>query len=352
MTSDPVRRLAASYVQQAEEALSKGEHARAESLIDRALIADPENSRARELRGLAQPAPIANVPPPSSPRPSAAPFTRVPIRQQIPVQVPGTGKASIFQDRAALITAGIVVVGIITLLTTFGLYYELAPTPTATPTAVAMNALTPTPTATATPMTVVTKALTPTPVAAACSLEDSAKIVVDASVLIITDDGFGTAFHMGDGIFVTAAHVVSGGERVVLDSALIRVEASITIIDERADIAELQAPSAAILPSLSWSPRETITPGLTVATVGYPIDVVGVGSLSRGVVSRIFTASGLQIIQTDVPVNPGNSGGALVDECGDVLGVVVAKWDEAGIEGISYAIEARSVREVLSKSHR
>jgi S1-C subfamily serine protease len=155
---------------------------------------------------------------------------------------------------------------------------------------------------------------------------------------------------MGDGVFVTAAHVVSGGGRIVLNSDLIQVEASITLIDERADIAELRAPSAAVLPSLGWSPRETITPGLTVATVGYPIGVVGRGSLSRGVVSRLFTESGLHQIQTDVPVNPGNSGGALVDECGDVLGVVVSKVSGVVIEGIAYAIEERSVRDALSQT--
>jgi len=155
---------------------------------------------------------------------------------------------------------------------------------------------------------------------------------------------------MGDGVFVTAAHVVSGGGRIVLNSDLIQVEASITLIDERADIAELRAPSAAVLPSLGWSPRETITPGLTVATVGYPIGVVGRGSLSRGVVSRLFTESGLHHIQTDVSVNSGNSGGALVDECGDVLGVVVSKLSGGSVEGISYAIEARSVRDSLNQT--
>jgi S1-C subfamily serine protease len=155
---------------------------------------------------------------------------------------------------------------------------------------------------------------------------------------------------MGDGVFVTAAHVVSGGGRVVLNNDLIQVEASITIIDERADIAELRAPSAAVLPSLGWSPRETISSGMTVATVGYPMGVVGMGSLSRGVVSRLFTESGLHQIQTDVPVNPGNSGGALVDECGDVLGVVVSKLSGSAIEGISYAIEARSVRDSLNQT--
>lgn len=326
VTSDSGRRLAASYVLQAEEALSKGDRSRAESLIDRALATDPQNARARELRGLDEPARperVGTPTPPARPVLSTAPFTRVPLRQEIPTQVAGTGKESLFRGRVTLITVGAVVGGSIALLATLGLYFGLGGAgdpPEGT-------------------------------VAVACRLEDSSKMVVEASVLVITDEGFGTAFHVGDGVFVTAAHVVSGGGVVVLDSELIQAEASVTFIDERADIAELHVSSSIVLPSLSWSSRETIPPGLTVATVGYPVDVEGSGSLSRGVVSRLFTDSGQQLIQTDVPVNPGNSGGALVDECGDVLGVVVAKWNDAGIEGIAYAVEARSAREALGKRH-
>jgi len=327
MISESARRLAAAYVRQAEEALSSGEQARAESLIDRALATDPQNARASELRGLDEPARperVGTPTPPARPVLRTAPPTRVPLSRQIPIQVASIGKASIFGDRLTLITVGALVGGGIALLATLGLYFGLDWSADPLEGTVAVE----------------------------CRLEDSSKMVVEASVLVITDEGFGTAFHVGDGVFVTAAHVVSGGGRVVLDSELIQAEASVILIDEGADIAKLQVSSATGLPSLSWSSRETISPGLTVATVGYPVDVAGAGSLSRGVVSRLFTESGQQLIQTDVPVNPGNSGGALVDECGNVLGVVVSKWNDAGIEGIAYAVEARSAREALGKQHR
>jgi S1-C subfamily serine protease len=327
VTSDSAKRLAATYVQQAEEAISSGDPARAESLLDRALATDPENTRARELRGLDEPARPERVPAPTPQAPSilgTAPSMRVPSSQQSPVQVVSAGKASLLGHSLTLITVGAVVGGSIALLAALGLYFGLGATDDPSQGTVAV----------------------------ACRLEDSSKMVVEASVLVITDEGFGTAFHVGDGVFVTAAHVVSGGGRVVLDSELMQAEASIILIDDRADIAELQVASAVVIPSLSWSSRETIPPGLTVATVGYPVDVAGAGSLSRGVVSRLFIESGQQLIQTDVPVNPGNSGGALVDECGDVLGVVFAKWNDAGIEGIAYAVEARSAREALGKQHR
>ena len=50
INSDPARRLASSYIRQAEEALSKGERSRADVFLDRALIADPGNRRAQELK--------------------------------------------------------------------------------------------------------------------------------------------------------------------------------------------------------------------------------------------------------------------------------------------------------------
>lgn len=323
MNSGPAKRLAEAYVEQAEEALAEGEQSRAESLLRRALAADPRNARARELRNRDASSPVGTVQTPTAkavPPPSARVATASPSFPPTLNRTAGAQAGSTFASRLGLSTvAGAALATAIAIAVAVGFYVN-------------------------SPGTDDTSAASP------CSIEVSSIQVVEASVLVATGTGYGTAFHIGDGVFITAAHVVLDGGKVVLESELMQSDASVTFIDPQSDIAELHSRSGAALPSLAWSPREAIPPGLTVATVGYPVDVEGTGSLSRGVISRLFSESGLNLIQTDVPVNPGNSGGALVDECGDVLGVVVAKWNDAGIEGIAYAVAAQSARRSLEEA--
>ncbi len=208
--------------------------------------------------------------------------------------------------------------------------------PEATPTPVL------TPTATATP--------TPTP-QVTCMFEDAAELVVEASALVVSGNNFGTAFHIGGGQFVTAEHVVTGALIVDLESHLFEGEAEVLAVEPVADVAMLQVDPDLVgdLPALAWFSGERVRLGEFTGTAGYPVDVTGSASVTRGTVSRIVTAeSGLTVIQTDAPINPGNSGGALFNECGEVIGVVVAKWNEVGIEGVAYATAFDSAQDSLA----
>lgn len=193
---------------------------------------------------------------------------------------------------------------------------------------------------------------TPTPIPAAtpqvCTFEDTVELVSAATTLVISD-GFGTAFHIGDGYFVTAAHVVGPYEEVLLESDTISTRARVLRVDAYADAALLQADMTRNrdFPHVEWRGDPEVRAGEVVGTVGYPADVVGAGSASRGVVSKLIAEGGLGFIQTDAPVNPGNSGGALFDSCGTVVGVVRSKLANVAIEGIAYAVSEGSVRFAL-----
>lgn len=81
-------------------------------------------------------------------------------------------------------------------------------------------------------------------------------------------------------------------------------------------------------------------------------DVLAVGApegfswtVSKGIVSAIRDAGGLRIIQTDAPINRGNSGGPLIlIESGRVIGVNTLKLRRDGAEGLGFAVSAQNVR--------
>lgn len=204
-----------------------------------------------------------------------------------------------------------------------------------------------TPSVTATSPETATASPTPALVTRECEPGSAVSHVVSASVLVIAD-GYGTAFHIGDGVFITAAHVVEGVNEVDLESDWVVAHATVEAVDEIADVALLRAEPQAVgdLAALNWA-AEAPSLGTRVIAAGYPVDVIGTASVTSGIVSRLFEDAGINVIQVDAPINPGNSGGPLFNECGDVLGVVVAKWPDIEVEGVGFAVAEASVRTAL-----
>ena len=73
--------------------------------------------------------------------------------------------------------------------------------------------------------------------------------------------------------------------------------------------------------------------------MGYPLFETYRASITGGLVSRITEDRKLGVlIRTDTPINRGNSGGPLIDECGHVVGMIVEKWFDEGVDGVAWAI--------------
>ena len=89
----------------------------------------------------------------------------------------------------------------------------------------------------------------------------------------------------------------------------------------------------------------TLAPGASVAVVGYPKALGVSASITRGIVSRLFTQQGISYIQTDSAANPGNSGGPVVDACGRVAGLLSSGYDDA--EGLNFAIAEPTLGRLL-----
>ncbi|HYE43209.1 MAG TPA: Do family serine endopeptidase [Caulobacteraceae bacterium] len=157
-----------------------------------------------------------------------------------------------------------------------------------------------------------------------------------------------------DGVVVTNNHVVQGGQEFMVVLADRReFPAKVLLADPRTDLAVLKIdPGSERLPVLPIDDREELEVGDLVLAIGNPF---GVGqTVTNGIISalnRTADPNGLDasaFIQTDASVNPGNSGGALVDMDGDLIGVPTFILSRSGTSsGVSFAIPAAMVRRVV-----
>ncbi len=150
-----------------------------------------------------------------------------------------------------------------------------------------------------------------------------------------TGRGSGSAVVVpGDGVLVTNAHVVGSGQRGRADFVDGRqVEVRVAGADPLSDLAVLRAARSDELPEpVRLGNAEELVVGQLVVAVGNPLGLAG--SVTAGVVSALGralpTRSGSagrvieDVIQTDAALNPGNSGGALADARGRVVGINTA----------------------------
>lgn len=155
-----------------------------------------------------------------------------------------------------------------------------------------------------------------------------------------------------DGFIVSCYHVVEGADTIQLTLAdETEHTASLVGYDDGFDLAVLHIDSTD-LPAVSFGDSDAIRAGEGVVAIGNPLGEFGF-SVTAGVLSapaRELTIEGvpLRLMQIDAAVNPGNSGGALLNMQGQLIGIVNAKISAEGIEGIAFAIPWNSVREKVN----
>lgn len=182
-----------------------------------------------------------------------------------------------------------------------------------------------------------------------CDFSDQSERVRSAVWQVRAGNSIGTAFYIGNDEWLTAAHVVEGRTSATLHNGSDELTAVILGGDRDADIALLGAPGSGVAP-LVFSDLGSASVGDSLFVVGFPLFVAAEPSVTRGVLSRIETDRDLgTVIVTDASANPGNSGGPLVDECGDVTGMIVAKQVAEDVEGIAYAIAETTIQERIPR---
>jgi S1-C subfamily serine protease len=154
-----------------------------------------------------------------------------------------------------------------------------------------------------------------------------------------------------DGYVLTNAHVVSEAPRVELRQRDgVDIAADVVGTDASTDLAVLRARSSG-LDSAELGDSDALRVGQLVIAIGNPLGLQS--TVTHGVVSALGRSLRAQngrmienVIQTDAPLNPGNSGGPLVDVRGNVVGVNSAIIAMA--QGISFAIPSATARFVAA----
>lgn len=158
----------------------------------------------------------------------------------------------------------------------------------------------------------------------------------------------------GDGYILTNEHVVSGADEVTIELTDGRTfDAKMVGTDKPTDLAVLKI-DGKNLQTLTLGDSEGVRVGDVVLAVGNPL---GVGqTVTMGIVSAMGRATGLgdgsyeDFIQTDAPINRGNSGGALVDVNGRLIGINSQILSPSGGNiGIGFAIPANMARNIMTQ---
>jgi serine protease DegQ len=174
-------------------------------------------------------------------------------------------------------------------------------------------------------------------------------------VAVTTDGGEGSGVIWDDqGTIVTNNHVVAGATTVEVALASgARLPAEVQAFDERSDVAVLHVKREG-LPAARFEPKLPDVGELAVAMgnpAGFEQSVTAgiVSGLHRSIPSGGRTPALVDLIQTDAAISPGNSGGALVNEDGLVIGMNVAYLPpaESGAVAIGFAIPSGTVVSVV-----
>lgn len=172
---------------------------------------------------------------------------------------------------------------------------------------------------------------------------------VGGTVLILSGAGHGSGFLISrDGYFLTNQHVVGGAKYVKLRwSDGIEELGEVVRVDKGRDVALVKGEprDRAPLRLLGVNPQV----GADVFAIGAPFEAQLQNSVTRGVISARRIEDGYSFLQSDVSVNPGNSGGPLVDVHGDVAAIAVSglRIGNAPL-GINFFIPAHEALEFLA----
>ena len=165
--------------------------------------------------------------------------------------------------------------------------------------------------------------------------------------VIYADNSMGSGFAIGKNSIITNAHVVKGaGDIQVISYTGEQVSANLFFADENTDIALLAVADAAYKP-IAIADYEQCSIGDDIYTSGAPNSMAY--TLTKGVISAKNRQIGTQsYIQIDAAINEGNSGGPLLNDRGEALGVNSMKLSDS--EGIGLSIPMNIVCELLKSN--
>ena len=193
--------------------------------------------------------------------------------------------------------------------------------------------------------------------------EDIYKKVNPSVVSVISTTSEGTGSGSGvimskDGYIITNNHVVDGAQSVSVQlSDGTSLDAEIIGTDEQTDLAVIKVTPTSDLTAAEFGDSDELEPGEYAYAIGSPGGVQFANTITGGRISAInrdLTVNDrvMTLIQTDASINNGNSGGALINKYGQVVGITSAKlsgnaFGSATVEGMGFAIPINTAKDIV-----
>ena len=188
------------------------------------------------------------------------------------------------------------------------------------------------------------------------SLADLVEGIQPSVVQVIAGTSSGSGFIIdAEGTVITNEHVISGESNLVIrltDGQ--RYRGDVLERDPITDIAWLKIDSNENFDAIALGDPNSVRVGDEVLALGFPLTVeIGTSpTVTRGIISSIRTVDGVKLLQTDAALNPGNSGGPLVNSAGEVVGVNTRRQEESiggrPVSNIGFAVSVNEIERRVS----
>ncbi len=169
-----------------------------------------------------------------------------------------------------------------------------------------------------------------------------------------TSEGTGSGIIISaDGYIVTNNHVIEGASAVnVTLNTGSEYEAKVIGSDSKTDLAVIKIKPDEALTVAELGDSSNIQVGERAIAIGNPLGMEFFGSTTQGIISAINRTINvdnrtMSVIQTDAAINEGNSGGALVNAYGQVIGINAVKIASSTVEGMGFAIPISEAKPII-----
>jgi serine protease Do len=177
------------------------------------------------------------------------------------------------------------------------------------------------------------------------------KYFTNGVVTVQNEEGFGSGILIDQSGYILTNHHV-----IIRDTANLKVKvfgnedllpAEVVAFNSDYDLAliKIEPGKYSCIPVFNTDKPET---GDVVYAIGTPLDKTLGQSVTKGIISGIREFNAVSFIQTDVSINSGNSGGALITEEGKFVGMSTMKASGRGIEGLGFCIPSETIINALN----
>lgn len=175
-------------------------------------------------------------------------------------------------------------------------------------------------------------------------------VAVDCDVKDGVSSGSGCIIR-SDGVILTSSHVIDGAGTIEVTTANGKTYKAniLSVMGQNNDLALLKIDAKEKLPTVSLGDSQSVKTGQKVLAIGNPFGFNG--TLTTGIVSRIDYSRNK--IQTDAAINPGSSGGPLVNVAGEVIGISQSIFNPDNNKsniGIGFAVPINEAKEFIKLS--